>query len=386
MITAVLVLSCRTGPSGSPCDGEKLREYHAQLEELRNEFRSYELPEARFFLFGMGNRPKLIYSGGQLISAFDGTIVRTYDVHEDLILPNAFRVRISTTEGEKICIYENEKGIYIDRPKAQEILFEGEDLILPAFEGHRFSEVLKVLHHEVLVNIEDGLPLPNYLVYRKPWRRDAAMMAMVLERTGNLGLIREWVLGLDEVYDYNNKSGGVAEEETDNLGQTLYLISLFADRDHPLVPEILLEAQKWEREINGVRYLHGRTDFAEVPVFQTKWMKFGLHSLGLPDPYGIPDFGDAYSTLFWWDYPEFENSEGAWVNDYYPYIGWARDHFYGTKSHPVSTGNYPLTWEIRASQADYEGIRIIGNAYADGQCAAPHTWHAAEMFLYLLKL
>jgi hypothetical protein len=43
------------------------------------------------------------------------------------------------------------------------------------------------------------------------------MMTMCFKATGNLDLIRDWVLGLTEPYDRNN--GG--ETEADNLGQAL---------------------------------------------------------------------------------------------------------------------------------------------------------------------
>lgn len=46
--------------------------------------------------------------------------------------------------------------------------------------------------------------------------------------------------------------------------------------------------------------------------------------------------------------------------------------------------DYPLTWERRASQARYEGLRAIAPVYAEQRLAAPHTWHAAEAFLLLL--
>ena len=56
------------------------------------------------------------------------------------------------------------------------------------------------------------------------------------------------------------------------------------------------------------------------------------------------------------------------------------------KSSPLSAGDYPLTWEQRASQANYGGMRIISEQYTQQRLAAPHTWHAAEVFLYLLQL
>jgi hypothetical protein len=69
----------------------------------------------------------------------------------------------------------------------------------------------------------------------------------------------------------------------------------------------------------------------------------------------------------------------------YPYLGWACDHFHKTKKSPISNRDYPLTWEQKASQAKYEGIQIISEQYTQQRLAAPHTWHAAEVFLYLLE-
>lgn len=377
------------GSCGKPTSGpdiSSLEKYRTQLSALRSQFREYELPEASFFPFGMGNREKLLYKNGSLISVHDQKTLYQWDVKEEIIIPNDYTVFISTTDNKKVFIYEDEKGVFIEINGRKKALSQESSLVLNTFEGHPFSEVLKVLNHEILINIDNGLPLPNFFVYSKPWRRDAAMMAMCLEIAGNLDLIKKWVMGLDEVYDLNNKSDGGLEYEVDNLGQTLYLISLFSDDSHPLVPIILEEAKHWERIHKGKLYLHGRTDFSEMPVYQTKWMKYGLKLLGLPDPYEIPDIDCQYSSLFWWDFQDIHQPLEDWRNDFYPYIGWARDHFHGLKQSPISAVDYPLTWEIEASQANYEGIRIVSDNYANGKCAAPHTWHTAEIFLYLINM
>ncbi len=70
--------------------------------------------------------------------------------------------------------------------------------------------------------------------------------------------------------------------------------------------------------------------------------------------------------------------------DQYPYLGWATDHFQGKALSPISNRDYPLTWEIKASQADYSGMKIVDPVFAEQQTSVPHTWHAAEIFLYLL--
>jgi len=252
---------------------------------------------------------------------------------------------------------------------------------LPAFGENRYARVLRVLHQELLVNVIDGKPMPNYFVYSRPWYRDGAMMAMCLKATGNLGLIKNWVLGLKEPYDRNN--GG--EREADNLGQALYLISLVSDRNHPLVPQILRELPRWEVQGPGGKYIQGRSDFAAHPAYQTKWAKFGLTSLKLPDPYVIPAVPDSYSALFWMAYKDpYVKGQDANDRGPYPYLGWACDHFHGARASPIGNRDYPLTWEQEASQARYEGMKVIAEEFVRQRLATPHTWHAAEAFLYLL--
>jgi hypothetical protein len=69
----------------------------------------------------------------------------------------------------------------------------------------------------------------------------------------------------------------------------------------------------------------------------------------------------------------------------YPYLGWACDNFHGTRCSPISNKDYPLTWEIEASQANYNGMAVIDEKYLSEKNASPHTWHASEVFLYLMN-
>jgi len=107
--------------------------------------------------------------------------------------------------------------------------------------------------------------------------------------------------------------------------------------------------------------------------------------MGIDHDFSIPVIPDNYSSLFWWDYQEYHKKDDEAASDKYPYLGWARDHFYMEKNGLISDHDYPLTWETEASQADYEGMRIISEKYVDRRMAAPHTWHAAEVFLYLYE-
>ena len=387
LISKILHIQQVRNNAGQPdCENLlSLNKYHEQLETFRSEFRTAEMPDCPFFLFGMGNRIKLIYKDGVLSNAVSGEILKEWQVTKDAIFPNEYSVCVESSGGET-AIYENEDGIFIrEGDDVEMIAGSGTPVKLPGFKDHPYGEILKVLNHEILLNIVDSKPVPNFFVYDKPWRRDAAMMAMCLEETGNLGLIQDWVMGLNDPYDRNN----AGETEADNLGQTLYLLSLFTDKSHPLVGVILDEVRKYEVEDKHGIYIRGRSDFHETPVYQTKWLKYGLKSLGLPDNYSIPLIEDNYSSLFWWDYKESYltgtiDAGVDWKHDRYPYIGWASDHFHRMKRNPISNRDYPLTWETQASQADYEGMAMVDDIYVDRKTSMPHTWHAAEVFLYLI--
>jgi hypothetical protein len=204
------------------------------------------------------------------------------------------------------------------------------------------------------------------------------MTAMVLRGTGNIALIRDWIISLSDPFDHN---AGVSE--ADNLGEVLYLISCVSDRNHPLVAAALKGADTFKKGT----YITGTTDGADHPVHQTKWLKFGMNSLGIPNEgVSIPTMRDNYASLFWWSFkdgqigPEFSSADAR----NYPYLAWARDHLSGAQTGPVAAGSYPLTWEAYASQADYRGMSIVSADLTAARFAAPHSWHAAEMFLALL--
>jgi len=355
-----------------------LSEYRKQLHEFRNEFGIQEMPDIKFFLFGMANRTKLLYKQGKLIKPLSGEILREWNIKAETIIPNEYKVELETMNNQQFTIYENEKGVYIvDNGKESRVNGTDYEINLPSFSEFRYCEILKVLHQELLINVSDSKPVPNYFVYKKPWIRDASMMAMCFKQTDNLHVMKEWVLNLEDVYDYNN-----GEAEVDNLGQTLYLLSLFADKNHPLVNKVFEEVKKREIVSETGKYITGRTDGSERPVYGTKWLKFGLSHMGLEDHYIVPDTNDGYNTLIWWMNKDIARENGH-ISTYYPYISWAQDHYFGRKNNALSNRDYPLTWEIQASAADYPGMAVINEVYVKEKTATPHTWHAAEVFLYL---
>ena len=369
--------------AGEP-HAQSLTDYRVELKTCRDEHGgARELPDVTFFLFGMGARTKLLYRDGILFDARSGRELQRWKVRREIMVPPDYTVWIETEDGGSLTLREDSEAVWIERG-GQRTALDGtrSPVNLPDFKGKRFPRVLRVLHQELLVNITEAGPVPNFFVYEKPWYRDAAMMALAFKETGNLELLKPWILGLREPFDRNNKG----ETEADNLGQALFLISLVSDKNHPLVPKVLAEVPRFERSDATGKYIHGRSDFADHPVYQTKWLKYGLRALGLPDPYIVPKVADGYSALFWMDYRE-QHVAGKDSDDRgrYPYLGWACDHFHGTKKSPLSNRDYPLTWEERASEARYDGLKLVSPALVKIRNSPPHTWHAAEAFLLLLS-
>lgn len=360
---------------------KSLKLYKDNLAQLRQRNTNiYQMPAVKFFLFGMGERTKYIYKGGQLKESMTGKVVHSWLVKTEMIVPNEYTIYLETVDGKTVSIYENEKGIFI-KTNNDIIALSQSRLILPEFSGKKYAPILKVLHHEIIINVLNGKPLPNYFVYSKPWNRDAAMMAMVMEETGNLDLIKNWVLSLTNPFDYNNK--GISE--ADNPGEVLYLLSLSTDKNNPLVKSTLDSAKKFIKS----DHIEGKTDFGNRPVFQTKWLKYGLKSLDLKDNYIIPkEESDNYSALFWWDYKDEHVYKGRFnvgESKDYPYLTWAEDHFYGEQKGFISNEDYPLSWERNACCANYSAMKHIDPVLADLEIGTPHTWHAAEMFLLLIN-
>lgn len=347
------------------------------------------MKQRRFVLFGMGAaRRKLLYvEGGRLLDALTLEPIRTWEPLQEQIKPSEYRVTLHARDGSRAVIEEDEEGVWIEGPGDRFALTKGCRVCLPRFGGHPYAAWLRALHAELLVNIMPGGPVPNLWVYPRPWYRDAAMMLMCLQRTGNLPLVEDWVMGLHKVWDRNNNG----EPEADNLGQVLYMLSLFGARSHPLVPKVLDAVGAYHKE----GYIVGRTDGAEHPVYQTKWLKYGLRAIGMDDPYRIPRIFDSYSSLFWMDY-RGDHVDGQRFPEKalasYPYLNWAEAHFHNAPF-PESMVELrtPLTREGAGSEAEYwrleplaRGGIIPGEQFKNRVCT-PHTWHAAEMVLYLIE-
>ncbi len=378
-------------PGLHPDPAGALQTYRESLARLRQVHKNHHtLPDLKFFLFGMGDRLKLIYRNGRLLNALTGNIEEQWRVQTELIVPSEYLVQLTLSDEQVIQIREDETGVWILQSGKRPRLIPGtrSTVSLPRFAVHQYGPILRVLHQEVLINVVNGRPVPNFLVYIKPWYRDATMMAMVLKATDNLHLIRDWIMAIRDPFDQNN------QREADNLGEVLFLVSLVADKSHPVVPLVLDSARQFQK---GAGIL-GRTDNVEHPVYQTKWFKYGLKSLNLPDSYAIPQQYDSYSSVFWLDYKrdyvparsaDEKQPDDNFANN--PFFGWAEDHFYAqstdsAKRGLVGTIDYPLSWQQRDIDAHYPGETVLDRELVKQKLAFPHAWHAAEMFLLLHEL
>ncbi|MFC1462810.1 hypothetical protein ACFLQU_04310, partial [Verrucomicrobiota bacterium] len=260
--------------------------------------------------------------------------------------PAEYRVVMHLKEGNEALVFEDEEGVWVEEGGDRRCLTKGEGVKLPRFDGNPHAPWLRALHAELLVNLMPFGPVPNLWVYPRSWYRDAAMMLMCLERTGNLSLVEPWVMGLYKVWDRNNRG----HAEADNLGQVLYMAALIGAARHPIIDDVLKAAPDYRKD----HHIVGMTDHQEHPVYQTKWLKFGLRTLGLEDPYRIPEVHDSYSSLFWMDYrgehvPGERFSERAL--ELYPYLNWAEAHFHGEPfPEPLGELRPPLTREGRGSE------------------------------------
>lgn len=334
------------------------------------------LPEHQFFLFGMGNREKFYYKNFCLKRYSDHKIMYAWNNCKEEFFFEDYTVILTDENGEKFVLKEDETGFYVN-----DKCLTSSKINLPSFEKYKYSKQLKILHHEILINVINGKPVPNYFVYGKPWYRDSAMMGLVLKHTDNLDLIKDWILSIDKIYDGNN-----GNDEPDNLGQLLYLISLVSDKNHPMVNKVINEAHKIMKD--GL--LCGITDGNDHSIYSTLWLKFGLDSLGLDSSFiRLPEKFDDYARMFWMNRTGVERTT-PYENNYnwlYPYLWWAVKHF---EEEPIDETlleiKYPMSWEKQASQAKYEDIRPLSAIYADNKYSGPHTWHASEMYLYLIEM
>lgn len=340
-----------------------------------------EIKEEPFFIFGMGLREKYLFVKDEtkgkykLIKYSD-----KQDILNNLTLKNIdyenYIVYAEDEQDNKISIYENEEGIYVYNGIENRVLDDSTKINIPTFENYNHKKQLRILFNEVMINITKDGPKPNFIAYKNSWYRDSAIIAMVLSKTENIPQIEEWISKIDTIYDMQNGC-----KEPDNLGQVLFLMSLIENKNENIINDILEEAENIKTE-GG--YLNGITDGTYHPIYQTKWLIFGLKSLGLNYENGeIPNVYDDYESLLWFE--KEKQSKSIEDSDRWPYLFFARLHYEGT---PISfeESDYPISSEYCPSKANFKEMSVINKEFTKSKLIVPHAWSAAEMFLYLIDL
>ena len=345
-------------------------------EQLSQNIQVLPVANPNRVLMGMGQRGKYVLEKTEI-----NYIFYKYDIetkHKTILLENLTNVEFNALnytikcldeQGKQVSILENEIGIYLKKDNVVITLDDSNYINIPSYEGYSYSDYLKILFYETMVNVLPNGFTPNYITYGNFWYRDGAIMAMVLEATDNLSQMRLDV-DVDDVYD--GARGGV--DEPDNLGELLFMLSLQEEKNWPVINAVLAEAERIKQADNCI---HGLTDGSDLYVYQTTWLKFGMERLGLDSSaYDVTNKVDGYSNMCWWytrgnsnNYPyDIESMENTLfdINTcWYPYLEIARLHYHEKRINLPTNLNYPISFEY-------------SNCY-------PHAWSSAELLLYLLE-
>lgn len=330
----------------------------------------------KFLLYGMGNRDKYIYQNGVLRDIATEKVYRRFDVLEQLIIPNLYTVLIKTKDNKFYKIVEDEKAVHIISDNDDDIVPNTEeDISLPRFDDYKYSELLNVLYQEILINIKDGIIYPNVFTYDKPQYKDAAVAAMVLKKTDNIDIIKDWILSIDDIYDTKDK-------DVTNLGELLYLLSLVTDKDNDMVKKIIKEADTIKVEDKLGKYLTN-SKAIDYPDYQTLWLKFGLSQFNLDLAYDYKKT-DNHTNAFWYTDENVSKLRVIVFNDNDPSLAYEQRHLLGDKaSMTLSNQLYPLSWKKADTRADYAKLTFLGTYFIKNKIEPTNVLSAAELFLLI---
>ena len=90
-----------------------LNEYRNNLNALRKAHPNVrEMPDIKFFFFGMSDRRKMIYKNSSLIDAKTKEMLYQWKVLEEIIVPPAYSVSLKTAGGP-VQITEDRNRVYL---------------------------------------------------------------------------------------------------------------------------------------------------------------------------------------------------------------------------------------------------------------------------------
>ena len=401
---------------------EYLYEIDVPLRAQMYFIQKYEISHKKnsdFFSFGMGDRKKMIYKKGKLIDLKTKQVIRSFDFTHEMIIPNMYTVLLLDQAGQITRIYEDETGVHIEKGRmakiwedwnnynqweddrlnnretrlveniASETITTSKNKInLPNFEDSKVGRVLKVLHQEVLINIDHGKPRTTLMARTNEsgLYREGMVAAMVLEKTNNTWLFEDWMKQISSIYDCRNKlekNEAKCTESADNPGQLLYLLGAITNSRQDLTNKIKAEVK--QKVVNGE--FVGEVDGEKMGYYPTALLINGARKNKIDLGY---DFNlgkaDKYLGLTWWlnDYKEAKH--GNIVDPMHPAKEWASVHqepgHYGLTT--ILDEAYPLTFDGELTKAEAEEQKIINEHYSHEKGPKLSSiWHASEMFLML---
>ena len=387
--------------------------YFVQKYEISNKKNS------DFFSFGMGDRKKMIYKKGKLIDIQTKQVIRTFDFSHEMIIPNMYTVLLLDEAGNITRIYEDEIGVHIEKGRKAKVwedwnnFNQWEDdrlnnretklvenitnetiatskkkIHLPEFNESPVGRVLKVLHQEILVNINHGKPKVTLLAKTNEagLYREGMVAAMVLEKTQNTWLFEEWIKQINNIYDCRNKlekNETKCVESADNPGQLLYLLGAIENNRQDLVNKIKTEVKR--KVVDGE--FTGLVDGSEMGYYPTALLINGARKNKIDLGYDLRlDKTDKYLGLTWWLNGYKEAKHGNIVDPMHPAKEWASVHqepgHYGLTT--ILDEAYPLTFdgELTSEEADEQKLINEHYSHVNGPRLSS-IWHASEMFLML---
>jgi len=362
---------------------ENFNNYDNQLKEMKNRFQIRPFvatkDEIGIFYFGMVDRRKMVYKDGKLFDLKTNELIKEVNYKKELIVPNEYTVILEDDNKNIYKFVENEKGVFFYENNKEEVISQGnKNINLPEFENNEFSEILKVLHQEILFNIDGDTPRPNLICYEDTeWYRDTMLGAMVLEKTDNINLLEEWVRHIDKIYD-NSRSSDI--NEVDNLGELLYIIGAVGIEREDLISQIKDEINKIK---NSDDTISGMVDGWVQKYYPTVLALYGAKKNNIDIDLKVPEYDDGYANLTWY------NKNNVKINntnesDLYPYLDWAAYHYQNYGALYILDEIYPLTYEASSTTAGKECN--FSKFYCERQVCLSHMWHASEMFLYLEEI
>ena len=201
-----------------------------------------------------------------------------------------------------------------------------------------------------------------------------------IRQTNNTDLIKEWIDSINDIYDGNN-----GENEPDNLGEVLYLLSLQEEKNNELIDRIEEEAKRLADENPNGYYIYGKTDFSDQHLYQNLWYKLGIESVGRDFEFDIDSIPeDEYSKGAWWSSYQTKNYYNDNSNPEYPYLSYAIRHKQKQGKITISKELYPLSWETNGKYADYELYTGFDRSMRDLSTSPLHTWSASELLLFIM--